>query len=305
VNNPTAEIALNFPGYCETRGGSGMGPAAYSFSLDESLRKRLDRVPGLYRLCRAYCAGEIPRQKRMAQMNSTRVSPSQFGEIYQMTLDCARTLGIGVPDVYLLSDAALVNAWTYAFDDEAPVVFITSALVERFTRDELKFTIGHECGHIHCRHGVYSTAASILEMAGTLGAGGLGAGLAALLSVSMRLALLSWIRAAEVTCDRAGMLCVGDAGPALTTLSKFMSGAIFGEGELSPEEAAGQLESVKETPVRLLELSYDHPIPARRILAAKAFAESEVFSRAHPERGAANPIDKERLDQLCAGYVRL
>ena len=77
---------------------------------------------------------------------------------------------------------------------------VHSALVDHYSDEELLTVIGHECGHIHNSHVVYLTALHYLtHMAG------------AVRRVDRcsrrRVALLAWSRRAEITCDRAGMLC--------------------------------------------------------------------------------------------------
>lgn len=314
INNPTNEITLDFAAYCADRAGSipktdGNGESDYSFRLDGQLRKRLDGVPGLYRFARAYTSGIVPYQKREAMSRCTLVTSASFPKLYRMSEKCARTLGIGLPTMFVEPNVQLINAWTFAFSDSAPIIVLTSALVERFTDEQLLFVIGHECGHIHNRHGIYSSIVHLIINGGILGAtlGGVAASVMQLLSASARLAILAWNRAAEITCDRAGMLCTGELDSALSSFASFLSGGMMNGVELpSSEEALLQLNAVKETPVRLLELMTDHPIPARRMLAAKAFFMSEPFIKQYPSlKGDGKTLSKQELDDKCESYVRL
>ena len=59
--------------------------------------------------------------------------------------------------------------------------------------------IGHECGHVHNQHVVYLTALYYLTHF-------VGAFIQWAVQPAI-IALRAWQRRAEITCDRAGMLC--------------------------------------------------------------------------------------------------
>ena len=60
--------------------------------------------------------------------------------------------------------------------------------------------IAHELGHLKCDHGVWLTIANVLA-SGTVS-------LLPAMSGALEEALLRWLRAAELTCDRAALLVV-------------------------------------------------------------------------------------------------
>ena len=129
---------------------------------------------------------------------AVRVSARQFPELHALACRCADTLGIAEPRVYVTPQMGSLNASTYGTEDEAFIV-LHSATVDHLTADELTFVIGHECGHIESEHVVYATAARFLaRAAGTV----VGWAVA-----PATVALSSWSRAAEITADRAGLLC--------------------------------------------------------------------------------------------------
>ena len=70
-------------------------------------------------------------------------------------MQCAETLGIAPPQVYIVNSPQL-NAATYGTNDDS-FIMVHSALVDHFTDEELLSVIGHECGHIHNNHVVYLT----------------------------------------------------------------------------------------------------------------------------------------------------
>lgn len=62
--------------------------------------------------------------------------------------------------------------------------------------------LAHELGHLKCDHGVWLTAANVLAM-GTVS-------LLPVVSSAVEEGLLRWLRAAELTCDRAALLVAQD-----------------------------------------------------------------------------------------------
>ncbi len=84
------------------------------------------------------------------------------------------------------------------------MVMINSRTAELLDAEELRTVLGHEAGHILSDHVLYRTALMILTSLGTsvvrlpL--------LAGLPLLAVKLALLEWFRAAELSCDRAATL---------------------------------------------------------------------------------------------------
>lgn len=268
----------------------------YCFNLDLEYRKILDSIPGLYAFAKKIVGTYTSIRLREVNMSGLAVGPNQFSDVYQIGCDCARILGIGVPNIYIVSDTSL-NAFTYATDDSEPVIVIYSGLYERLTPGELKTVIGHECGHIHNNHGVYQQISNILY------AGGMNAGIAtgrmtqrllSILSYSGQAALATWSRAAEVSCDRAGIICSDNLKDSLTSEAKFLYGAAFGAQDVNLADLETQLEMQLKSLAKYTEAigyinsagkiaHYDHPTTLRRIAANKEFQECELLYRWRPD----------------------
>jgi DNA-binding CsgD family transcriptional regulator len=80
-----------------------------------------------------------------------------------MLRECADTLGIGIPTMFVISNIGVLNASTYCFEDADPLITMHSSMLERLTDMELKSVVGHECGHIHNNHGIYNVAVEIIK----------------------------------------------------------------------------------------------------------------------------------------------
>jgi Zn-dependent protease with chaperone function len=221
--------------------------------------------------------------------NAVRVGPRQFPRIHRAATSCARTLGIPTPRVYLVPNIATINAATYGLDGDA-FIMVHAATVQHLTDAELRFVIGHECGHIQNNHVVYLTTLHLLNT--MLGA--LGAQLLAPLVMPARVALQAWARAAEITCDRAGLLCVRDLDVATDAFVKLAVGSKELFAELDREVYFTQLEESREGYGRMGEMHRSHPDLTRRIQCLRAFADSALYRGALGQEGGFDRAELER-----------
>jgi len=311
--NPTQTLNVSFSAYAnkrKTEAGKHLtgGIPDYAYGVDYEMMRKINAIPGAYKLLKALASSLVPIEKQKCNLNNLRVGPTQRPEIYKMAEECADKLKIGIPEVYIEPSVGVLNAYTLASEDSSPLLVITSALVERLTPGELKFVIGHECGHIHNNHTIYQFAVDVVMGSIVLtGIPGI-PGAATLLNIAMfplRMALNAWFRAAEVTADRAGMICVDDFNDAINAQGKLLYGALLNSEPVNIEAITKQYDRLRATPVRMLELAGNHPSSARRILALMEFLNSEVLYSWRPEKNqdGAALINKQELDARCEKYV--
>ena len=125
--------------------------------------------------------------------------------------DCARILGLStVPRVYVASRPGL-NAYTTNVHD--PIIVLHSSVLRRF-RDpaELRFLIGHEMGHIRCRH--VKLLMVLRSVVAVMPDG---------VREAVFLPLLKWAREAEMSADNAGLICCQDLGTAERSLVRLVA----------------------------------------------------------------------------------
>ena len=313
--NPTQALDISFSAYAnkrKTEAGRHLvgGIPDYTYGVDYEMMRKINAIPGAYKLLRAIASSFVPLAKQRFNLTCMKVGPTQRPDIYEMTKDCADRLKIGVPEVYIQHDVGVLNAFTIASEDSAPVVVITSALIERFTPGELKTVIGHECGHIHNNHTIYNVATNVVL--GSIVLSGLPniPGVAQLLNVAMlplQLALKAWSRASEVTADRAGLICADDFNDAINTEAKLLYGAMFNNESFNLDAIIKQYERIKSTPARMLELNFSHPASVRRIMAILEFMNSEVLNSWRPEKMKAGGTltSKQELDMRCEKFISI
>lgn len=311
--NPTLEIPLDFDAYAtrkEERFSKHLqdGVPDYAFSMDKQLRARLNAMGPLRSACKSMLSMVVPLMKQELAMKAVAVGPNQYPDIYRMGEDCARILGIGVPQIYVQKSNEF-NAYAIAVDDNASVVVLYSFLIEHMTPQELMFIIGHECGHLHNLHGMYNTLANLMMNVGAnallRSLGGAGAPIAMLAQI-MKLGIMSvmgsWSRCAEITCDRAGVLCCKDPRAAQTALSKLASGL----GEVNLDELRKQVSTIKRSVLRFQEWQMSHPLVPKRVEAVHLFSRCQTLFDWHPEmRGTEEVLSQAEVDARCSQLVSL
>lgn len=175
-----------------------MNPSDFIHPEDAAALRQLQNVPGLTALTKKFLAVGYEQIMHGVNMAScVKLSPSQLPELYNRLPPICDKLGIEVPDFYLTMNP-MPNAWT--FGDTRIYIQITSGLVEMLTSEELDSVIAHECGHILCRHVLYSNLASfVLGGINSIDPTGL-------IAAPLKLALFYWNRKSELSADRAAAI---------------------------------------------------------------------------------------------------
>jgi Zn-dependent protease with chaperone function len=309
TENPTNDINASFSKYVSNRSRKfdthlEGGVPDYAYASDYTLRQKIRAIPGAYPFFKAVTSSFVPMQKQINNMKSIKVGPNQFPKLYNMLRECAETLGIGIPTMFVINSIGVLNASTYCYEDADPLIIMHSSMVERLTDQEMKAVIGHECGHIHNNHGIYNTSVEIIKAASASFIPGVGQ-IMALLAQPIANALNAWSRAAEVTSDRAGIICCGEIESTESVDAKLASGGIMGGDAINIDELIKQYDMLRSSPVRLQEWLFSHPVSVRRIMASREFAKSEVFYKWHPElkKPNMNLYTKLELDMNCDKFI--
>ncbi|MCH5248958.1 MAG: M48 family metallopeptidase [Lachnospiraceae bacterium] len=285
----------------------GHGIPNYAFAMDYECRKKLDSIPRFYDTAKTITSTYLTRTVHEYTRSSMAVGPTQFPEIYQISCDCARTLGIGIPNVFIKNDP-IMNAGAYAMDDIEPMVVVNSGLLERMNPGELKYIIGHECGHIQNYHSAYEYLSQLVLNAGLNVAFGISQMIASLMTVGSSALLAAWSRAAETTADRAGMLCADRPEDCYSALAKIMYGGTIGsEHEIDYDAIRAQLEHTVSSVAKYSEILDSHPATVRRIAALQEFCECEAYYEWRPDQKKPGQLmrTKAETDERCRRYIDL
>jgi Zn-dependent protease with chaperone function len=265
---------------------------AYAYAFDRKTREALERMKPV----ELAVAGTVRLFKRVASTqllgHAVKVGDQQFPRIQTIARECASTLGIATPTIYIVNSPVL-NAATYGTNEES-FIQVHSALVDHYSDEELLTVIGHECGHIHNSHVVYMTALYFLtNIAGAFVAWAVQPAI---------IALRAWSRRAEITSDRAGMLCAKDAVVAERALTKLALGSKKLYEDFNLEAFLEQYQEGKQGIGRYMEAFATHPWLPKRVLAMREFAKSENYRKAIGlEGGLTMPDVDARVAALLKG----
>jgi Zn-dependent protease with chaperone function len=269
-----SDIDLDFKRYVLLRRGQAadraQGGAAYAYAGEHRVRRTLSAARPVTMAIEATVRlwQNVARSELLG--SAVKVTDLQFPRIYAIVARCAATLHIPVPAVYIAPDVGSLNAHTLGTEEDSYIV-LNSALVDHLDDGELTFVIGHECGHIHNSHVVFTTALHYLTSAAAF--------YVRWIVQPAILALRAWSRRAEITCDRAGLMCTKDLTVATSALVKLALGSSKLSKDFHIEEYLKQSDEGRKGAGRFAEMFRSHPYVPKRIEAMRVFAETVLYRR--------------------------
>jgi Zn-dependent protease with chaperone function len=238
---------------------------AYEHPADRAATAALQSVPMLDQVVRKLIEFGYERALRQVFMGgSVKLGSDQLPDVWAAHRAALARLDIAeVPELYL-TQFPVTNA--AAIGSGRPMVVVNSRTVEVLDEHELRTVLGHEAGHILSDHVLYRTALMILLSVSGLGRMPFFAGLPLL---AVKLALLEWFRAAELSSDRAATLVNRDPLVTCRTLMVIAGGT--GSRKLDLDAFIRQAAAYEEwepgwdklARVRI-ELGQTHAFPVKR-----------------------------------------
>jgi Zn-dependent protease with chaperone function len=183
--------------------------------------------------------------------NMILLSEKQFPELHAMVVEGAKTLGMSpTPKVFLYNSNGLFNAFARRILG-GRYVFLTSALVEASSDEQVRFVIGHELGHHAAGHlnGWLNTLKLPGHMVPFLGS--------------------AYSRAREYTCDQIGAHLSNDTAVSQQALQMLGCGCRRLNEKMSCEAFMAQEEMVPPVFGFLTEIFRTHPRLTRRVRAIR------------------------------------
>ena len=209
-----------------------------------------------------------------------QVGPDQFPELYETYQKCCRRLSIH-PEPPLFLNRGGFNAMTTGI--EQPFVVINDLLVGILPQKELEFVIGHELGHIKFDHVLNLTIAQLLKVPGmVLDKVPL---VGPLIKTGIDLALFEWQRKAELSCDRAGLLCAQDPEAGFRVMMRMAGAPTLYAAEFNIDAFIRQYDDLKGHQKDLLTRGFyalstatkSHPWAAVRAYELKQWIDSGAY----------------------------
>jgi Zn-dependent protease with chaperone function len=243
-----------------------ISPRAYQHPADRAATAALAKVPYLDQVVRKLISLGYERALRAASLGAAvRLGQDQLPEIWALHRQVFNTLDMDeAPDLYL-TQFPLANA--YAIGTDRPIVLLNSELVRILDEEGRRIVLAHEAAHIQSDHVLYRTALLILLQ---IGSGARLPVLAGLPLLAIRMALLEWSRAAELSCDRAAALVTRDPQAVCQALMVLAAGEAAEDLNLDAFIAQGMDYEVTGSGLERLtklmqDLNVTHPMPVRRV----------------------------------------
>jgi hypothetical protein len=293
-----ADVDLSFPRYVAARKGAASARARegahYAYGADLKIRSALEKV-------RPVTLSVEATLRFWQSVGKNRFLGSAVGvgvRLYPNSLAGARggpeVLQIPPPTIYVSPQIVTLTVSTLGTADDA-MIALGSPMVDHLTENELLFVIGRECGHIQNGHTVYLTALHYLTTAANM--------IIRFASQPAALALNSWSRRAEVTADRAGLLCVRDLDVATAAMVKMSVGSQRLFSNIDVAEYIQQLDEAQGGRGRFHELFATVPYLPKRVQALRLFAQTTYFRSVINAVGEEPGLSKEDCDAQVADLL--
>jgi len=268
---------------------------------DKSALQALKAIPGFTQILKAFMKVWHEQQYKIINMSTNlRITKSQLPKYYNMLPPICDKLGIGVPDLYLKLDVD-PNASTYG--DTKPFIIITSGLLEKLPEELIPTVLAHECGHIACRHSLYTTMGNlILNGAGIVDK--LFLGLGDIVLFPIQVAFAYWMRCSEFSADRAEIVYNGNADKSIDVFMRFagLTKDIISDANVEAfmEQAVQYKELVDGNKVNkamefMMFNSITHPLNAVRAYEANEWQKSESFINIRNYINSNDTVQCEKL----------
>lgn len=257
-----------------------ISPRAYEHPADRAATAALASIPMLDTVIRRLTELQYERAFRQLYLaNSVKLGPNQLPEIWHNYLHVLETLDM--PDQYDLYITQTPVANAFVMGTEKPIIVLNSGLVALLDEGQVQAVLAHEVGHILSDHVMYRTALLILLLLGNASGLPLFAGLPLL---AIRLALLEWYRAAELSADRAATLVVRDPLIYSRTMMNLAGGSANQRLNLDAFiRQAMEYEANEDKLDRglrfFLEIGVTHPFPVRRVSELMKWVQEGDFDR--------------------------
>jgi Zn-dependent protease with chaperone function len=277
----------------------GISPRAWEHPADRAALTALRKVPALDTVLRRMFGLINERALRLLYLaNAVQVTDQQFSRVHAIYQDCLKTLDAETTPELFIAQTPIVNAGAVGIDN--PFIVLNSGTLELLDDDELRFVIGHELGHALSGHVLYKTMLHVLLRVAPLHM------FPRMLLMGLIMALREWDRKSELSCDRAGLLCLQDPMVAYRVHMKMAGGSRTDEMSvaafIAQAKAYEEGGDVRDGALKFLNLlGRTHPFPVLRLAELKKWVDDgeyrDILAGNYPRRGE----DASAVDDVAEG----
>ncbi|MCS6812051.1 MAG: M48 family metallopeptidase [Cyanobacteria bacterium] len=280
---------------------TGLRADHFRHPLDLQATQSLRQIPGLDFLIRNLL-GSLAEQVFYLEniASSILVGTQQLPHLHNLLLEACQILDMEVPQLYVRQHP-VPNAYTFAMRGKQPFIVVHTSLLDLLTDEEVQAVIAHELGHLKCDHSVYLTPLNLAILATSqIPAVGV------VLAQAIQAQLLTWLRCAEFTCDRAALLVTQDPTVVASLLMKLTGGSPTLASKLNLDafmQQARIYEEMDNTELgamlkQIQSAQLTHPVPVLRAKEVDRWANSPAYQSLLQQR----PIEYNDEAKLMGGW---
>lgn len=230
----------------------------------------------------------VDSMRRQLLADAVRVQPGLLPDLSKSLDDVRSRAGFNVELETFVMPSPSLNAAVIPAKNRM-MVLLSSAIIESLDRGELDFVVGHELGHAAFGHLDIPALALVAERDQ--------------LAPRQRMQLMAWNRQAEISADRAGLLCCGDVNIAATAMFRVMSGLVSSEIKMDPNAFAEQWKELARelrSDGRGGEWHATHPFPPLRMKAMLSYSRIDGYS---DDSGRPDPASVDAEIERMLGMI--
>lgn len=216
--------------------------------------------------------------------SAVQVSERQAPQLWKLYLEAAGRVDVDPPPLFITQNPAM-NA--FAAGASAPVVSVTSGLLDGMEEREILGVLGHELTHVKLGHVLYKTLAYLLA------SGGLSIldkflGIGRVLVMPIEVALTRWNQMSELSADRGELLTTGSFHTFTRTHMLLAGGSSRFMEDLDVGafiDQAYEAEQFRDSDMLVMAMDSmgsihrTHPLPVWRVHHGLKWAQSSDFFR--------------------------
>lgn len=187
------------------------GNLDYALEADFAVRQKIMGLSGWSRLFKAINTQDATAEARHLFVKCDQAGPLKYPDIFDTVKKCSERLELSQPIVFVRDDLDRAVIYSIGNDMIEPCIVITKKLVDMCSTEELTLLIGSECGRIQNNHCAFNWACTYLNFnknAFKL----MERSFQQQISSQLFSALAQWIKYADITAGRAGMICLDTPG---------------------------------------------------------------------------------------------
>lgn len=307
--NPLLDIDTSFAAYLNARTRSYKdhivgGMMDYAFDADFSVKQKITAFSGWSKVYKNLTGRDIPNKVKRIFQSTDIAGSMKYAELYNAVKVCAERLQISVPTVYVRNAPSKYEIYSVAAEGVDPFIVVTSGLAEICSREELRFLIGCECGHIQNNHCIFNMAAPYFGIRFSDEQEESKSSDQDSSAMQIASTILEWMTLSDVTSDRAGIICLSDPQEYPMIMTGIHSKGIFSRYPkecLAPDELMKQYETLHITPARSIVIPPECSDVDKRILAGLEFLNCEILYnwRGDLSKADIHTVNKQALEIRC------